>query len=93
MLTGVPRVETFPSLPQPLRSVLGLHARALDRQLVELARRMDRVRHLPTAPVRAGDFLSSDRFHPSASGYHEWAQSVVEDALADWSWPHPQSTG
>lgn len=37
VLAGVPDVGSFPVLPQPLRAVLGWHARALDRQLQRMA--------------------------------------------------------
>ncbi len=90
ILAGVPRVDTFTVLPQPLRSVLGMHAAGLDRELVDLARIFPGVVHLPTTPVYDPQFLSTDGFHPSASGYAQWARNVATDGLAGWQPPSAQ---
>jgi lysophospholipase L1-like esterase len=37
--SGLPPMHRFPALPQPLRTVMGLHARALDRAAADDARR------------------------------------------------------
>ena len=84
ILAGVPRVDTFTVLPQPLRTVLGLHAAGLDRELVDLARIFPGVVHLPTTPVHDPRFLSTDGFHPCAAGYEQWARNVASDGLAGW---------
>lgn len=78
IITGVPRVDTFPILPQPLRSILGLHARGLDAELVTIARRHPRVTHLPVPPVPHPRFVSTDGFHPSALGYSRWVAELLE---------------
>lgn len=78
ILTGVPRVDTFTIMPQPLRGVLGLHARALDNELADLARRFPRVHHLITPPIPDERFLAADGFHPSAQSYTRWAHQIDE---------------
>ncbi|MFD7510147.1 SGNH/GDSL hydrolase family protein [Streptomyces sp. NPDC059853] len=71
---GLPPVGRFPALPQPLRGVLALRARLMDRDLRAVAARFA-VGHAPlSAPGIAegpGDFFARDGFHPSAAGYRE----------------------
>jgi lysophospholipase L1-like esterase len=71
ILAGVPPMGRFPGLPQPLRGVLGLRARLLDRAAARMAAAMEGVHHvsvpLPAAEVDA--FFCGDRIHPSPRGY------------------------
>lgn len=78
ILTGVPRVDTFPILPQPLRAILGLHARGLDTELAGIARGRRQVTHLPVPPVPHPRFVSTDGFHPSALGYSRWVAEILQ---------------
>ena len=81
VLAGVPRIDTFPSLPQPLRRILGNHARALDRALEQVASTLHNVQYVPTPPVEQADHLASDRFHLGEAGYADWAGVVAEQII------------
>jgi len=77
VLTGVPDLGAFPSLPQPLRAVLGWRARALDRQLLRLAGGRSGVQHVPGPPLTGPEMFSVDAFHPNADSYARWAAHLA----------------
>lgn len=82
LIAGVPPAGRLPALPQPLRGVLGLHARALDSATHRLAQSLPHVQHAPTrARVGAAD-VCRDRFHPSPTGYRGWARELAAPAAA-----------
>ncbi len=82
LLAGVPDLGTFPALPQPLRTVLGWHARALDRELRTLADDTPNVLHAAVPPLGGGgpELFASDGFHPSAAAYRVWAAELARVA-------------
>lgn len=92
VLGGVPRLDTFPAFPHPMRFVMGQHAQALDEVLRELSdtgalRREpgDAERaHVPTPPMENATDLAADGFHPSAQGYRRWAQHMFAGAIGPW---------
>ncbi len=74
VLTGVPPMDAFPSLPQPLRTLMGLRSRELDAA----AARLPRVTHVPTPrEVLAPETFCEDGFHPSEAGYRRWAEHLA----------------
>ena len=81
ILTGVPPMQHFPALPQPLRFVLGLRARLLDRGSARLAAELPRVIHVPSDFELAREFFCADGFHPSELGYAEWGERLAEVIL------------
>jgi lysophospholipase L1-like esterase len=62
-----------------LRTVLGWHARALDRELCTLADETPSV--LPAAVPPLGDggpeLFAADGLHPSAAAYRQWAAELA----------------
>jgi len=76
--SGLPPMHRFPALPQPLRTVMGLHARALDRALAvhfsHAASAYGR-RHI-AMPSMPEDAVASDGFHPGPLAYARWAQTL-----------------
>jgi lysophospholipase L1-like esterase len=78
LLSGVPPMDRFPALPQPLRFVLGARSAALERATVELTKRLRRVEHVPFAIEKDCDELfCEDGFHPSERGYQLWAEQLA----------------
>jgi lysophospholipase L1-like esterase len=77
LLAGVPDLGAFPALPDPLRAVLGWHARALDGELGRLAARRPHVVHAPAADL-SGVAFADDGFHPNADTYARWAQHIAD---------------
>ncbi|HSK75345.1 MAG TPA: SGNH/GDSL hydrolase family protein [Thermoanaerobaculia bacterium] len=79
ILTAVPPMGSFPALPRPLRDLLGLRARLLDRTAQRWAAQQEAVHHV-AIPSMFGDavaiFFCEDRFHPSPLGYQRWGHAL-----------------
>jgi lysophospholipase L1-like esterase len=74
IICGMAPVSRFPALPQPMRAVMALRARAMDHVL----RRLAGARHVPVDPHIIGSgFFAEDGFHPSSSGYRAWAAHLA----------------
>lgn len=74
IVSGMAPVSRFPALPQPMRAVLALRARAMDHTL----RRAAGDRHVPVDPRMIGSgFFAEDGFHPSSHGYRAWAGQLA----------------
>jgi lysophospholipase L1-like esterase len=79
IVSGLPPVSHFPALPQPLRWVLGMKARALDRTARELAAGLPRVLYVPLALAPDDrSMMAADGYHPSAKGCAAWAQLLAD---------------
>lgn len=78
LLAGVPPMDRFPNLPQPLRVVLGLRSRMLDAAAAQLAT-LPGVIHAPVPPglLAAGSF-AADGFHPGPAGYRAWGRQLAD---------------
>ncbi|TNF60082.1 MAG: SGNH/GDSL hydrolase family protein [Rhodobacteraceae bacterium] len=82
LLTGLPPMDRFPLLPQPLRWTLGRHAARLDEGLRTLA-----AGH-PACEVLSFDLpddpalMAEDGFHPSPATYAIWADMAAGRILA-----------
>jgi len=78
LLSGVPPMDCFPALPQPLSFVLGARSASLERASVELAQRLRRVVHVPFAMEKnCEELFCADGFHPSELGYKLWAEQLA----------------
>jgi len=74
IISGMAPVSRFPALPQPMRAVLALRARAMDHTL----RRAAGAGHVPVNPQMIGSgFFAEDGFHPSSQGYRAWASELA----------------
>jgi lysophospholipase L1-like esterase len=74
IVSGMAPVNRFPALPQPMRTVMAVRARAMDRVL----RRVAGARHVPVDATMIRDgFFAADGFHPSSSGYRVWADRLA----------------
>ena len=83
VLAGIPAFRGALKAIEPLISLADLYARPLRRiSRAEAARAgvayADLARHVPPRIDRTTEFLSSDRFHPSAVGYAIWAEVIFE---------------
>ncbi len=76
-LAAVPPMDEFPALPSPLRTVLGVRARVLDRAAARLAHQLPQVRHVPLPGRLKQDFFCHDGLHPSPAGYRAWAEQLA----------------
>ncbi|MGA9748565.1 MAG: SGNH/GDSL hydrolase family protein [Nocardioides sp.] len=78
VLLGMPPVAAFPSLPGPVRGVLGRLAERMDDVGREVARRCD-VQHLalPADLLLTDGAFAADGFHPSSRSHDRLAEVVA----------------
>lgn len=77
LLAGIPRLERFDSLPEPLGTVLGARAHRLNGGANEVLSAFPEAVHVPPWPIDTPGFFAIDQFHPSAIGYAAWAKRSV----------------
>ena len=77
---GVPQMEHFPALPQPLAWVLGQQARRLDDRLARLSKQIDGFHHLPFDLPSDPGFAAGDGYHPNPKAYALWAERLAKEA-------------
>jgi lysophospholipase L1-like esterase len=78
VLSPVPPLWSFRSLPVPLRGVWGAQAFVLDRLSRHLARQNRDVVYVSVPLPDQAAMLCEDRFHPSAAGYAFWGQRLAQ---------------
>ncbi len=81
---GVPQMEHFPALPQPLAWALGRQARRLDARLAQLSQQIDGFHHLPFDLPSDSALAAEDGYHPNPKAYALWGERLameVEKAL------------
>jgi lysophospholipase L1-like esterase len=77
LYSGLPPMERFTALPQPLRTWLGLQARRYDRALGQWVETRRDALHLVLPRLDDPSLLAPDGFHPGAAGCHVWAQALA----------------
>jgi lysophospholipase L1-like esterase len=79
LLAGVPPLDYFPALPQPLSFVLGARSAALEKASFELVKKLKRVVYAPFVieTENCAEMFCADGFHPSELGYSEWAKQLM----------------
>jgi lysophospholipase L1-like esterase len=80
---AVPPMHLFTALPQPLRFVLGIRARLLNKVLARTAAAVDNLYFVSPQISTDQTFLAEDGYHPSVAGYNYLGQQ-----LADAIYPH-----
>jgi len=78
ILAGIPRMEHFTSLPDPLGTILGARAYRMNTAAHSVLAAHPRIVHTPPWPISTPGFFARDNFHPSAIGYAAWARKAVE---------------
>ncbi len=80
LLSGVPPLNYFPALPEPLSFVLGARSAALGRASLKLVKKLKRVEYVPfrIEGERYDDLFCRDGFHPGELGYSRWAEQLAE---------------
>ena len=83
--SGLPPVQDFPLLPNPLRQVLAMRCRQFDAALHDISDRREQVVVLPgTIPLRP-DLMSEDGFHPKDEVYAEWGRRIGRLVRTHWT--------
>ena len=81
LVSSLPVFGLFPFFPEPTRTTLFRHARNLERVAREEVARDPRwMISSNDAPPYDDHFFSSDNFHPSSTGYRDWADWAVDEA-------------
>ena len=89
LLSGLPPMQLFPSLPQPLRWYMGEGARHFNQGLRELVQKHD---DCHVFSIGVGDSLdamvqgnfASDGFHPGPTFYATWADHLAHRVIERW---------
>lgn len=74
---GLPPMQHFSLLPQPLRFALGVRAQILDQSLERVANLLPNIHFVKTELSLQEGFMASDGYHPSAEGVEVWSQSLA----------------
>jgi len=83
LMSNLPVFARCELLPEPTRTTPYRHSRNLERVAARVIARDARWMMTETLPPPYGpDFFAGDRFHPSASGYADWARWAIDEA-----WP------
>lgn len=77
VLAGLPPMDRFPLLPQPLGAALGIRARTFDAIARELAAARAWVLHHPTIIDSGRDTFAADGFHPGPEACARWGESLA----------------
>ena len=84
LLCGLPRMQHFPLLPQPLRFAAGLRAQTLDALAARVAARQPDVLHEPTTYIPRHDEFAPDGYHANAATQGAWAAVLARRLAARW---------
>ena len=82
-VSGIPKMEYFPVLPQPLRWVLGSQARRFDWYLRQLVARRPECRFVEMDFRPDPSLMSEDGYHPGPRIYADWGRKVFKAIRAD----------
>ncbi|MGV8886182.1 MAG: SGNH/GDSL hydrolase family protein [Microbacteriaceae bacterium] len=82
MMSSLPAFFRFELLPNPLRYNLYLHSQNLEAEARRVVQSFAGAIMSPPPPPYTAGFFAADLFHPSASGYSDWARFAVDDAFA-----------
>ena len=80
LVSSLPAFFRFEALPNPLRWVLYLHSSSLEAAARRVVKGEPGVMMSPPPPPYTAGFFATDQFHPSASGYHDWAEFALADS-------------
>mgnify|MGYP006137713365 CR=1 FL=1 len=81
IFSSLPAFYLFPTLPQPLRSLLYAHSQAIERSIRPLIEAHPFAVMSPPPPKYHDTFFAHDGFHPSVDGYRDWARFALDDAI------------
>lgn len=77
LASGVPPMDCFPALPQPLRWYLGARARELDRALAGSLPDGQGAEYLPFTGELDRAHMAADGFHPGPAVYSAWGAAAA----------------
>lgn len=78
LASGIPPMDRFPALPQPLRWYLGARATELDRALQEYLPDGTGAEYLAVEGELDAAHMAADGFHPGPAVYEAWGAAAAE---------------
>jgi lysophospholipase L1-like esterase len=89
LASGIPPIERFPALPQPLRWYLGARARELDRALAAALPDGRGAEYLALAGELDEAHMAADGFHPGPAVYAVWGAAAAARIAAAFGGARP----
>ena len=83
IFSGLPPVQHFPALPQPLRWYLGGQVRHFDQALSTWVQTQPDCTYVNLNRTFDPTWLASDKFHPGPRLYQQWGGAVAQ-AIHQW---------
>jgi len=78
VINGIPPMESFAAIPNPLRWYLGRCAGRLDAHLSAWVATQPTLRHLPLRQWSETSALAADGYHPGPKQYRQWAERLAQ---------------
>jgi lysophospholipase L1-like esterase len=85
LFCGLPPMQHFPLLPQPLRATLAFRAGQFDRLAAAILEEFPPAAHIPTRISPDQHSFCEDGFHPSADSCKLWARELASLQKGDLS--------
>ncbi len=82
LMSSLPAFFRFELLPNPLKFNLYLHSMSLEDAARAVIANITAAHMSPPPPPYTADFFATDLFHPSATGYRDWARFAIADAVS-----------
>jgi len=79
LLSSIPPMERFPSLPQPLRWYLGRKSKAFNSGLLHQSNQFSELEYMDINFPFEDGYIAEDGFHPSDMAYDLWSDLVVKE--------------
>jgi len=79
LLSSIPPMERFPSLPQPLRWYLGRKSKAFNSGLLDQTNQFSELEYMDINFPFEDGYIAEDGFHPSDMAYDLWSDLVVKE--------------
>lgn len=78
VVSGLPPMNAFSAIPNPLRWYLGKYAKRLDTRLRAWIATQPHLRHLPLRRSTVSGALARDGYHPGPEQYRHWAEQIAQ---------------
>ncbi len=91
LMSSLPAFFRFELLPNPLKFNLYVHSMSLEDAARAVIANTPAAHMSPPPPPYSAGFFATDLFHPSASGYRDWARFAIEDAASSGVLPASNS--
>lgn len=84
LLSSLPPMHAFPSLPTLLRWYAGKRVASLNRAMRDLLKNREDCEFVQTAFPFTKEFMATDGFHPSSVAYTMWAKQIATVIRQKW---------